>query len=66
MIGFPNETADDIKKTWELARWIYRMDNKAHILLHADVPYHGNELTRMLAESGYQISHSIGELGEHN
>lgn len=66
MIGFPDETAEDIKGTWELARWIFNIDKNAHILLNVYTPYPGTELMDILINRGFKMPDSLSDWGKYH
>jgi len=59
MTGLPDETEEDIEKTWVLARWIAEIDPASQILLNIYTPYPGTELFDMLVKKRYAMPASL-------
>jgi len=66
MVGLPGEEKEDIRRTLELARWIYGVDKKAQITLNVYTPYPGVELTNILSKNGYPVPKTNSEWMKYN
>lgn len=54
MFGFPNETDEDIKKSFALVDYIASNDSKAEIQLQNYTPFPGTPLYKMALEQGFE------------